>query len=137
MPCIGGIEETVRALTGAGRRVLLATVTWRFAAELVAERYGFEAACGTEMGMDGGRLSGSVSRYFDEWDKLRFVEGWCSANGYALADAAAVGDSRSDVPLFERAGLAIALNASDDARAAADHAVDADDLTAVLPLLGA
>ena len=135
-PWIRGIDATMRALSEDGRRVLLATVTWRFVAELLGERYGFDAVSGTELGVEDGVLSGVVTRYFDEWDKLRFVEEWCEAEGFRLGDVAAVGDSRSDVPLFERAGLAIALNASEDARAVADHVVEADDLTAVLPLLG-
>jgi phosphoserine phosphatase len=48
---------------------------------------------------------------------------------------AAVGDSRSDVPLFERVGMSIALNATPDARAAATHALDTEDLRDVLALL--
>jgi phosphoserine phosphatase len=134
-PWIDGIEETVRALAEAGCRILLATVTWRFVADILQGRYGFDGVSGTEMGVEEGVLSGTVSRYFDEWDKLRFVETWCDEHGFALDNVAAVGDSRSDVPLFERVGLAIALNATDDARAAADRSIDSDDLTEVLPLL--
>jgi len=136
-PWIDGIEETVSALLAADCRVLLGTVTWRFVAEMVQRRYGFHAVSGTEMEIDDGLLSGRVTRYFDEFDKLRFVEEWCRDHGYSLEQAAAVGDSRSDVPLFERAGCAIALNATADAKAAADIAIDTDFLPDVLDhLLG-
>lgn len=134
-PWIAGIEETVGALAGAGCKVLLGTVSWRFAAEMLQRRYGFDDVCGTEMQVGDGVLSGRVSRYFDEQDKVRFVERWCAGNGFELRQVAAVGDSRSDVPLFERVGLAIAINASDDARAVAHHAIETDDLRDVLPLL--
>lgn len=134
-PWIDGIEEVMTALTAAGCRQLLTTVTWRFAAQMLEARYGFDAVCGTEMGIDGGFLSGKITRYFDEHDKLRFTENWCRANGYGLADVAAVGDSRSDIPLFERAGRSVALNATPDARAVADDVVDSDDLRDLLPLL--
>src|SRR5689334_24754452 len=40
---IEGIDETLRTLARAGTQVLLATITWRFAAELLAERHGFAA----------------------------------------------------------------------------------------------
>ncbi|MFG3602471.1 HAD hydrolase family protein [Micromonospora chersina] len=49
----------------------------------------------------------------------------------------AVGDGRSDVPLFAAVGLAIAFNATPAARAAAHVSFDGPDLRAVLPLLGA
>jgi len=85
-------------------------------------------------GLDGV-LSGAVSRYFDEHDKLLFVEDWCAQNGYSMSQVAAIGDSRSDVPLFHRAGMSIALNATPDAQAAATHVLDTEDLHDVLALL--
>lgn len=134
-PWISGIDETVNILKKHGLRVILGTLTWRFAAEVLRERHGFDAISGTEMGVTGGRLTGRVARYFDEHDKLRFVEDYCRGLGVPMSRCAAVGDSRSDVPLFGEAGLAIALNATPTARAAADLAVDTDDLRDVLPAL--
>jgi phosphoserine phosphatase len=132
---INGIDETLRTLVQAGSDVLLATVTLRVAAELLRERYGFAAASGTEMQVIDGALGGHVSRYFDEHDKLRFVEEWCAERGVTLAEVAAVGDSRSDLPLFRRARRSVALNATPDARRAATFVIDTDDLRDVLPLL--
>ena len=134
-PWIVGIDATLAALRELGCDVLLATITWRFVAELLQRRYGFHAVCGTEMGFNGESLSGKVSRYFDAHDKPRFVEAWCSSRGFDLEQVAAVGDSRLDVPLFAHVGYAIALNATPDARAAADCCLDTEDLTDVLDLL--
>jgi phosphoserine phosphatase len=134
---IDGMHETFRTLTAAGISLLLGTVTWRFVAEILRERYGFAATSGTEMQVTDGVLSGTVTRYFDEHDKVRFVEEWCTRNGYTLSQVAAVGDSRSDVPLFKRVGMSIALNATPDARAAASHVLDTDNLCDVLALLRA
>ena len=132
---IDGMSETFRALAAARVKLLLGTITWKFAAEMLQERYGFAAVSGTEMHVSGGVLSGIVTRYFDEHDKVRFVEEWCERNGYSMRQVAAIGDSRSDVPLFERAGMSIALNATPDARAAATHVLDTYDLCDVLKLL--
>lgn len=134
-PWIRGIDETIRALVEDGVHVLLATITWRYAAEYLQDRYGFAAVSGTELAIDQGVVAGTVTRYFDEHDKLRFVETWCATRDIPLADVAAVGDSRSDLPLFARAGRSVALNATPEARTAATHVVDAEDLRAVLPLL--
>jgi phosphoserine phosphatase len=132
---IDGMTETFQALATAGAKLLLSTVTWRFAAEMLQDRYGFAAVSGTEMHVSNGVLSGIVTRYFDEHDKVRFVEEWCACNGYSMSQVAAVGDSRSDVPLFERAGVSVALNATPDARSAATHVLDTDNLCDVLRLL--
>jgi phosphoserine phosphatase len=132
---IDGMSKTFRVLAAAGVELLLGTVTWRFAAEMLRARYGFAAVSGTEMSVGDGVLSGVVTRYFDEYDKVRFVEEWCARNGYSMSQVAAVGDSRSDVPLFERAGMSIALNATPDARVAATYVLDTDNLCDVLTLL--
>jgi phosphoserine phosphatase len=134
-PWIAGMAETFQALTASGASILLGTITWSFAAEMLREPYGFAAISGTEMQAVDGVLSGTVSRYFDEHDKARFVEQWCAQGGYSMSQVAAVGDSRSDIPLFRRAGLSIALNATADAREAATHGLDTEDLRDVLELL--
>src|SRR4051812_18147254 len=46
---IDGIDDPLRTLERAGTHVLLATITWRFAAELLQERHGFTAVSGTEL----------------------------------------------------------------------------------------
>lgn len=133
IPCIAGISETVEGLRRRGMEVLLATVTWRFAAEHFARRYGFDAVCGCEMTVtDGRRLGGAVARHIEAEDKLAFVAEYAEARGISLDECVAVGDSRSDLPLFGAVGLAIALNATPAAVAAAHVAIETDDLRDVL-----
>ena len=103
-PWIGGMGETLETLRDGGVHILLATITWSFAAEFLGERHGFAAVSGTEMQLIDGVLSGSVSRYFDEYDKLAFVGEWCESHGYSMDEVVAVGDSRSDIPLFAAVG---------------------------------
>jgi phosphoserine phosphatase len=64
------------------------------------------------------------------------VESWCAQNGYAMSQVAAVGDARSDITLFGRVGMSIALNATGEARRAADHVLDTRDLLDILVPLG-
>jgi phosphoserine phosphatase len=134
-PWIGGVTETLSELAGNGHALLLATLAWRFAAEELEHRPWFEAVSGAGMTAPDGVLSGEVNRHLDEEGKLAFVADWCAANGYTLADVAAIGDSRSDVPLFQATGLSIALNATAEAKEVAKHTLDTEDLRDVLPLL--
>ena len=134
--CIDGIDATLAALRERGIVSLLGTVTWSFAAEEFGRRHGFAAVSGTEVDLDpGGVPTGGVKRHFDEWDKLEFVASYCEGNGIDLGECIAVGDSRSDIPLFEAVGISIALNATSQAREAASIAIDTENLTDILDLI--
>ena len=140
VPCISDIGEGVQRLHRAGIPALICTVAWTFAAQCLADRFGFAAVSGTVMGLDGdGRLSGRVERYFEPEDKVAFVNDYCATNGLGLDQVVAIGDGRSDIPLLRAAGFSVALNASQEARAAASTAVESrsfmDALRAVPGLL--
>jgi phosphoserine phosphatase len=82
---------------------------------------------------EGGRYTGRVAEHLDEYGKRDFA----LAQGAAPERCAAVGDSRSDLPLFAAVGTSIGFNAAPAARAVATHLVDGGDLRAILPLLEA
>jgi phosphoserine phosphatase len=134
--CIEGIDATLTALRDRDIELLLGTVTWSFAAQEFRRRHGFAAVSGTEIELDSdGVLTGEVKRHFDEWDKREFVRSYCDANGIDLAACIAVGDSRSDIPLFEAVGFSVALNATPEAREAASVALDTEDLADILAII--
>jgi phosphoserine phosphatase len=135
IPCIGEIDATVLALRERGIDSILGTVTWSFAAQEFGRRHKFTAVSGTEAELREGLPTGAVRRHFDEWDKLDFVRTHCEENQIDLSQCIAVGDSRSDVPLFGAAGFSIALNATAEARAAATVALDTDSLIDVLGVI--
>ncbi len=136
IPCIEGIDSTLTTLRERGIKCLLGTVTGSFAAEEFGRRHGFAAVSGTEIELDSvGIPTGEVKHHFDEWDKLEFVRSYCKVNDVDLAECIAVGDSRSDIPLFEAVGFSVALNATPQAREAASVSLDTEDLTDVLDLI--
>ncbi|WP_435827420.1 HAD family hydrolase [Actinoplanes philippinensis] len=103
----------------------------------LCQRFGFERACGPRLEVTGGRYSGRVAEHLDELGKRDFAVGVAGELGVPLSRCVAIGDSRSDLPLFAEVGLAVAFNATPEARAAAHVRADGDDLRAVLPLLAA
>ena len=136
VPIINGVPTVLATLAAKGIESIICTVTWRFAAQILARRYGFVDASGCEMDIDeNGVLIGRVSKYFDEFDKLDFVKAYCSERQIPLSQVFAVGDSRSDIPLFGAVGFSVALNATDAAKAAASAAIETDDLEAALEVV--
>jgi phosphoserine phosphatase len=136
LPLVLGIPETVARLREMKMLLLVATVTWRFAAEHLADRFGFDAVTGCLMEEDSaGRFTGKVQHHIEAADKAAFVRSFCQPRGIDLKECVAIGDSRSDIPLFREVGLAIAFNGTDAAKRAAHVSVDADTLLAVLPVI--
>ena len=133
IPIIAGFRDTVRALKERDIHILIVTVTWSFAARALVREYGLDGFAGAQMGEDGARFTGLVERHFEADRKPQFVREYARRLGFDLSQCAAVGDSLSDISLFREAGLAIAINAIDQARAAANVSVDTDDLTDILP----
>ena len=137
LPLVDGIAETVVWCRDHGLRPILTTLAWAPVGLLLAERFGFAAFCGTVPEAEGGRYTGRVGRHLDEYGKRDFALAQARRHGVAPARCAAVGDSRSDLPLFAAVGMSVAFNADAAARAAATHVVDGGDLRAVVPLLEA
>ena len=79
-----------------------------------------------------------VRRLIEE-DKVAFLRDYCESRDLSMNQVVAIGDGRSDLPMFDAAGFSVGLNASPAARAAASVSVDShsflDALRAVPGLL--
>jgi phosphoserine phosphatase len=139
-PYIDDIGEGVEQLASRGIDALLCTVTWSFAAQCVADRFGFASVSGTVMHVGGdGVLAGRVAQYFEPEDKVAFLRDYCESRDLGMDQVIAIGDGRSDLPMFGAAGFSVGLNASPAARTAASISVESrsflDALRAVPGLL--
>jgi len=135
LPLVAGIAETLAWCHSAAVVPYLASLAWSPVSAYLVERFGFAGACGPTLETIGGVFTGRVTQVFDEFDKRDFALGICRASGVEPGNSLAVGDGRSDLPLFDAIGYSIALNASEDARACATARIDSVDLTATIPLL--
>ncbi|GII51930.1 phosphoserine phosphatase SerB [Planotetraspora thailandica] len=135
LPLVSGITETVAWCRRSGLVPVLATLAWFPVGGYLTERFGFHSFSGPRLEIADGRFTGRVACHFDEYDKRDFALTQARELGLAPHSCGAVGDSRSDLPLFASVGLSVAFNASAGARAVATASVDDDDLRSVLPVL--
>lgn len=135
LPLVPGITETVAWFRRNRLVPALATLAWSPVGSHLADRFGLSVFCGPRLETSAGRFTGRVAHHFDEYDKRDFALAQARRLGLAPRSCGAVGDSRSDLPLFASVGLSVAFNASAEARAAATTTVDDDDLRSVLPVL--
>ncbi len=130
LPVVEGIAEVVLWCRQQGLAPVLATLAWDVVGAHLCERFGFDRACGPSLEVIDGRYSGEIAELYDELRKRDFAISVAAELGVELSCCAAVGDGRSDVPLFAEVGVAIALNA-------AHVSINGTDLRAVLPILDA
>jgi phosphoserine phosphatase len=135
LPIVDGIAEVVDWCVAHDVVPALATLAWRPVGAFLCDTFGFVDASGPTLEVRDGMYTGIPLSSCDEFVKRDFALAFAKDRGLSLDDCAAVGDSLSDLPLFADAGLAIAFNATDRARALADVEVDGPDLRAVLPFL--
>ena len=135
-PIIGGLRETIAVLRKEGVHLLIATITWRFVCDYYVETYGLDAGSGCEMGESPpGTLTGKVARNFEAADKPEFAAAYCARFGIGMEEVAAIGDSRSDIPLFKAVGLPIAFNGTPEAIVHAKTSIVSKDIRRILPVI--
>jgi len=136
IPVIDDIAETIGWLKERGIPSVICTLAWRFVGEIFADRYGFIASSGPSLRIGrGGEFTGEVESDFTEEDKPEFVGLLCSARGIHMSEVFHVGDSRSDLPLFNAVGYSVALNATQEAVESARVALETDSLLDVLRVI--
>jgi phosphoserine phosphatase len=103
---VDGIAETVVWCRRRGLAPVLATLAWDIVGDHLCDRFGFDRACGPRLEVIDGRYSGEVAEQFDELSKRDFAVSVAVELGVDPKRCAAVGDGRSDVPLFAAVGYA-------------------------------
>lgn len=127
-PLLRDAAIVIRALRDHGLHVILASVTWNIAVDRIGRECGVDGHCGVELETRKSKITGRVVANFDERDKLRYVRRYCGSVGVRISNCVAIGDGRSDLPLFAAAGYSVALNASFDLQRAASASLRADSL---------
>jgi phosphoserine phosphatase len=135
LPVVDGISAVVARCRELALAPYLATLAWAPVGEYLCERFGFEGACGPRLASAEGIYSGEVAAHLDEFGKRDYALAIARSLGLAAPSCAAVGDSRSDLPLFEEVGFSIAFNGDNGIAARSDVVIVSKDLRAILPSL--
>jgi phosphoserine phosphatase len=106
-PWLANRERAAEELGALGLRAGVLTDQPRFLAELAGP---FDPLLCSEGGVEQGRITRSVEARFD---KLANLRGWCREQAMELQDVIHCGNGANDIPVFERVGLGIAVNAED------------------------
>jgi len=132
-PYVPGARETVATLKAHGMRVAIITSGLLLHAEMVAAELGIGPVFGNEIFFDdhgpGPVVNGRVRAHFTMHEKGAVMERLQAQLNLSPAVCLAVGDTGSDIPLFERAAVGVAVNPSKpEVAAAADIVLPGLDL---------
>jgi len=135
LPLVDGIRDVVAWCENHRLLPVLATLAWQPVGRYLCARFGFARCCGPQLEVSEDRYTGGVAAHFDEYDKRDYALRLAREFDLTIGQCAAVGDSRSDVPLFEHVAMPIAFNAGPALQALARASVEGSDLRYVLPVL--
>ena len=132
-----GARIFVRTMAAHGARCLLVSGGFTFFTERVAVAAGFDENRGNTLGVEGGRLDGTVQDpILGREAKLTALTDKANELGLDLSQTLAIGDGANDLAMIEAAGLGIAYRAKPVVAAEADARIDHADLTALLYFQG-
>jgi phosphoserine phosphatase len=132
-----GVQELIDGLHAHGSRVGVVSGGFHEVLDPLAAVFGLDHWRANRLEVADGRLTGGlVGPIIDAAAKAAALREWADLEGVALPQTVAVGDGANDLTMMRVAGLGIAFNAKPIVKAQADVAVDARDLSQVLPMLG-
>lgn len=132
LPLIKGIAETVETLKRNDIITLLITCSGEYFASLFKSEFKFDYVFGTKHQIDERGFIGIGTQVCSAESKVQHLLNVAARHRVSPAECVAVGDSRSDIPLFEKVGLAIAFNSDETLADRADVYLRSDDLRSIL-----
>ncbi len=137
MPLIGGIQETIACLQANGIACVIVSGGIDLAAKMLADEFGFDGYVADSICTDEeGRLTGEGMQNVDLRDKGIKVREYIEEYYTTKERTVSIGNSFTDIPMFESSGLSIAFNPQDEYTSdAADHTIRSDNIADILDLI--
>ena len=134
-PRMKGIGEVLEAVEShRGLAVIISGGIGAFAQEL-KRQFPFTSYVSNELHFDRPDQPPRWEIRCGHSDKGKVARSIQAALGISKEETFAVGDYSNDCSMFTEAGLSIAFNGNDDAKAAATYSIESDDLSDILPMV--
>ncbi|MFM9864683.1 MAG: phosphoserine phosphatase SerB [Micropepsaceae bacterium] len=132
-----GARILVRTMSEAGAKTALISGGFTFFTSRVADSAGFATNKANELGIEDGKLSGTVREpILGREAKLQALVALAHEGSIDIKETLAIGDGANDLGMITAAGLGIAYRAKPIVAEAAHARLDHSDLSAALYLQG-
>jgi phosphoserine phosphatase len=130
-----GAEALIAGFKAAGIKTLLVSGGFTFFTERLKARLGLDYAAANVLGVEQGRLTGTVvGPVIDAEAKAEKLRQTCALLGVDPSRATAIGDGANDLKMLAAAGVSVAYRAKPVVRAQARFAISHNGLDALLNL---
>lgn len=132
-----GAETMLTTLQQRGIKTLLVSGGFTFFTERLQTRLNLDYSAANTLEIIDGKLTGKVlGHILDAQGKADWLNKVREELGLAQKQVIAIGDGANDLLMMAQAGVSIAYHAKPVVRQQASYALNYNDLSAVLPLLG-
>lgn len=137
MPLVDGIQETVACLHDNGIACVIVSGGIDLAAEMLKNEFGFDGFVADGIGTNpDGTLTGEGIQNIDLRDKGAHVKRLIGEYRTEAARTVSIGNSYTDIPMFEASGTSVAVNPADPwTRDAATFWVETDNIADILDFI--
>ena len=132
-----GAETMLTTLQQRGIKTLLVSGGFTFFTERLQNRLNLDYSASNTLEIIDGKLTGRVlGNILDAQGKADWLNKVREELGLAQKQVIAIGDGANDLLMMAQAGVSVAYHAKPVVRQQASYALNYNDLSAVLPLLG-
>lgn len=103
-------------------------------AEALGTMFRFDKIYGSLYEVENGFFSGRILSHLGDSGKLDSLMSFCKDNNIELEEVVSIGDSESDIKVFEKSGRSIAINYSSKLSGKADVYIRTNDLFDVIKI---
>lgn len=137
MPLIKGIQETVATLHWNDIKCVIISGGIDIAAEMIANEFEFDDFSANSFETDAdGTLLGEGIINVDLRDKGATMREYIEKFGTVRERTVSIGNSYTDISMFESSGMGIAFNPTDkETETSADHTIFSDNISDVLDVI--
>lgn len=132
-----GAQSLIATMRANGAFTALISGGFSYFTDRVRQSVGFDSSLGNQLGIEGGKLTGTViPPIVDKDTKCIMLIDTAEQMGLGMSDTMAIGDGANDVPMLAAAGTGVAFHAHPVAREAARARLDVADLHGALFVQG-
>ncbi|MFH1701679.1 MAG: HAD family phosphatase [Candidatus Zixiibacteriota bacterium] len=132
---IKNLEPVLTFLKDKGLKLVLITAGPIQVANKLGTKYGFDGIYGSQYEVKDNKFTGKILTHLGSKGKVNGLNDFCEKYGIRPDQCAAIGDSDSDIDIFENCSKSIAINYTDELKGKASDYIITDDLFDIIDII--
>ena len=131
---IKNIDKTINHFKSQGLKPIVVTAGPIQVANVLKRRYNFDEVQGSKFEVKDNIFTGKIIEHLGDQGKLESLLSFCNKHNIKLNQCIAIGDSESDIKIFEKVKKSIAINYSKKLIGKANFYLKTNDISEIIKL---